>query len=275
MAVNIISSHSTSTSSSMMMQQMQMAQMMAMQQMYMQQMMANPQLAQQMALAMQQQVAMPQLPSITPLSMVGSIVSILQGEHTGQTATIKAVNQEAVLLTLKDTETEVVKKFSEISLLQPSAAMQAATAASNGSAAAAAGTTTAADGTVIPAGTAVPTAAVPQQPTMPFPFFPQMFMAGAAAKMRPSMTKQRSLKNLVGKYVQLLSGKYKGEMGVVVKGGNGYFSVRLSRLFNELREHGGIVMKRSGDLKVLNLTEASFELMKQEMKEAEGGGRRS
>ena len=248
-----------------MMQQMQMAQMMAMQQQMYMQMMSHPQYAQQMALAMQQQqVAMPQLPAITPLSMVGSIVSILQGEHTGQTATIKAVNQEAVLLTLKDTETEVVKKFSEISLIQPSAAMQAATAAAG---------ITAAPGTVATDGTALPpgatAASVPSAATIPFPFFPQMFMHGAAAKMRPSMTKQRSLKNLVGKYVQLLSGKYKGEMGVVVKGSNGYFSVRLSRLFNELREHGGIVMKRSGDLKVLNLTEASFELMKQEMKEAE------
>ena len=274
-----------------MMQQMQMHQMMAMQQMYLQHVLAsNPAIAPFLPFPIPQP-----LTPITPMSMVGSLVSILSGEHTGQQAIIAGINDHSVLLKLKDSDTDCVKRFSEITLVQPPPSMTggAAPGAATLSAAAADGAAGAgvSQATEVNSPSAMAVVAggpASAAPTMPFqlpflPGLPGMALPGMAnmpglagmpyfyppsGRMRNPL-KHRSLKNLVGKYVMVLSGPYKNEMGMVLKGSNGYFSVRLSRQFADLKEHGGVVMKRSGDLKVLDLTQASFELMKMQMRDEE------
>ena len=317
------------------MAQMQQMQMAAMQQLYLQQMIAaNPAMAQYLP----PPFSFPTMPSFTPLSMVGHMVSITAGDRAGETATIAGVNDHSFLLKLKDGETDIVKKFHEVSLLHPTSQMMAAGLGMGGmlglqgmmqgmqAMGGMTGVGGAASSVTSPLhsaqmavanpvsqateinspssagqGAGASSSSLQQQlsspsstslpphlpahagPPLPFPFFPVPgYFLPPHSKLRPPhLTKQRSLKNLVGKYVQVLSGPYKGEMGVVLKGSNGYFSVRLSRSFADLKEHGGVVMKRSGDLKVLDLTQASFELMKQQMRDEEarngaaaaGGGR--
>uniref|UniRef100_A0A6U3CJA4 KOW domain-containing protein n=4 Tax=Lotharella globosa TaxID=91324 RepID=A0A6U3CJA4_9EUKA len=67
------------------------------------------------------------------------------------------------------------------------------------------------------------------------------------AKRRKHQGKSRGAKsNLVGKYVTIECGRYKGERGYVIRGGNGYYCVQLGG-----RNSGSSnnVMKRSSDLR--------------------------
>lgn len=65
-------------------------------------------------------------------------------------------------------------------------------------------------------------------------------------KRRKHQGKSRGAKsNLVGKHVVIECGRYKGETGHVIRGGNGYYCVQLEGR----NSAGGNVMKRSSDLR--------------------------
>lgn len=55
-------------------------------------------------------------------------------------------------------------------------------------------------------------------------------------------------RNLIGQHVVVCSGRNKGQVGLVVRGGNGYYSVALGDANDETR----MVLKRSGHLRLLS-----------------------
>ncbi len=73
--------------------------------------------------------------------------------------------------------------------------------------------------------------------------------------------KTANSKNLVGRYVMVESGRYKGEVGFVTRGGNGYFNVQFIgdvpgvsapiNRFDRARS-GNFVMKRLSDLRIVH-----------------------
>eukprot|EP00471_Norrisiella_sphaerica_P001608 CAMPEP_0184484340 /NCGR_PEP_ID=MMETSP0113_2-20130426/6062_1 /TAXON_ID=91329 /ORGANISM="Norrisiella sphaerica, Strain BC52" /LENGTH=529 /DNA_ID=CAMNT_0026865297 /DNA_START=206 /DNA_END=1795 /DNA_ORIENTATION=+ len=72
----------------------------------------------------------------------------------------------------------------------------------------------------------------------------------ASPKRRKPQGKARSAKsNLVGKYVIIECGRYKGETGYVIRGGNGYYCVQLEG--KNSGSPSGNVMKRSSDLRAI------------------------
>mmetsp|Transcript_3102 Transcript_3102/g.7228 ORF Transcript_3102/g.7228 Transcript_3102/m.7228 type:complete len:582 (-) Transcript_3102:552-2297(-) len=68
-------------------------------------------------------------------------------------------------------------------------------------------------------------------------------------KPQSSGGKRNGKSNLVGKYVMIECGRYKGETGFVVRGGNGYYCVQLGGRNGS--SSAGNVMKRSSDLRAI------------------------
>ena len=56
-------------------------------------------------------------------------------------------------------------------------------------------------------------------------------------------------RQLLHKYVTVLNGRMKNQIGIVTRGANGYFTVRFLRQFDSLLEHDNSIMKRSSDLR--------------------------
>ena len=78
---------------------------------------------------------------------------------------------------------------------------------------------------------------------------------------------------LLGLNVVITNGRYKGETGLVVRGANGYYSVKFHRPLSELRQHDNTAMKRSSELApitpsgkrlTLPIPPAQRKIMKQE-----------
>jgi hypothetical protein len=63
--------------------------------------------------------------------------------------------------------------------------------------------------------------------------------------------RSKASKIVVGRQVLVASGRMKGEIGVVVKGSNGYFTIKFPKEFESLKDSDNSIMKRSTDLRLI------------------------
>ena len=187
--------------------------------------------------------AQPQVNPADPQTWIGIAVQITAGEQAGQNGVISAVSTDAegplITVRINESNEEVTKRGDQLQSLQTIQSMLMPLAASMFGV-----NMNDVDGAAV-----TPTAAgtTAHSQSSPWPF------ALGTNPRKSSKTKDRSRLNrmVVGKHVEIKTGKYERDIGMIVKGSNGYFTVRLHRRHDELNHHENCIMKRSSDLQLL------------------------